>query len=1002
MTLVMPNSEKPFLHVPFSARRMSRRRCFHHGTTRTSHDCSLRLDSFREPPDRTVVTVTSEVGEAEELPTHQVPDVEAGVTQSGETGPGSSMASSLRGQHHEICESNDHCQNSRASAVTESCDTIGKVQRRDVCSASRSVRGSKTGDEKKREKPKPGRVCDDCRAGIIRNSLAANRTKRWNSLASQQPGARNERSSRSTARLAQTSLNNQTATRKASTLSSEDQRRCSASKPQNIANGGKCRTEKQRQQGNNEIHDTASPTSLNNAAVSGHVTRRSHSAKTESNVTTVPRRRCQSSDERRQRQANMHVRDQQVTQAGPFHRKCCCDTRNSLGQGHPVTSQGQTRSSSDRNAIPEMACKPWARTLRDYGGSEKSPSPVRSRRTTPESVSSSGIMSGTAKTGAEVTVEKELPANRRPESTSRVKRPIPSEIGVTKSDSTLVRTRMDKKTNTQRSTFIPPSSSLGTVTVRRPSNSVASHREQQRIFAANRQQVDNTANNSKVCTSANARGTPNRCKTVSPASRIDSKPLYSSQVTHSHNSVTTVNRRDLCNVRDLKNSPSREPAATSLEPEVFRRTQTRRRSRLAAGDDVTHVMTSPLVAKKPTDKRLPNKPNSDSTGGNLSAVKKSAEKERRRSIKVDDVKATCHGRDPELDLDQLDVILPSSDSDKRRLELTTNKKLSLSACQTEHANINVANFSNDVILQRFSDDNSSAAAEQCLISDVASIQGSCFVVEPDNVPTSVHEITASYWSEKLVNVQDVHEINHFVDSANGSRDVFPSRRLDINGDAKFDGVQDGETDGGSIKNTRSPFDELQIKHDFEFMDEILSCTTSELSRFIRSANYRFSDEPCTRSYSTRFDADTGQVNGWDLLSTDDQLAQSSTLQETCSGLDTSEDHFGKGRKSETSSVSTTDIRVRHARLVYNVHSVMSAPVTEVAQSLNHNPCLSALRLSDYVAENCHKVDAVSAEEHQHHLHHQQPIGSERRQENGVQDCSPCSDDLVLASSDMSE
>ena len=228
-----------------------------------------------------------------------------------------------------------------------------------------------------------------------------------------------------------------------------------------------------------DCHDrvSRSPTSLRNGAAaadsaasgrydvtSGHVTRRSQSAKTAASATRATGRRCKSSDDRRRQKCSPSADPPE-----PFHRRCCCPTRNAQGhgQGHQVTSEGQAGSSSrssDRRP-PDAVCRPWARTLRDYG--DKSPSPVRSRRSTPESANCRRTATRSTKTGSEVISDVGC---HRPVPSWRTNRPIPADLGTTKSDSTLVRQRVEMKIGSSGSAMIPPSSSLGAVTQRRTSN----------------------------------------------------------------------------------------------------------------------------------------------------------------------------------------------------------------------------------------------------------------------------------------------------------------------------------------------------------------------------------------------------------------------------------------------------------------------------------------------------------------------------------------------------
>ena len=427
-----------------------------------------------KPPYGDDVMITSH-GDAEELQAHRVPgnppDLDPDVTQSG--GPGDDPVTSCGGRNRQT--SLDFCDGveNRRPAVLNEID--GKPR----CEAVKPTRG--TTSVGGRDGAKSGRVCDDCRAGILRRTATTSgeRTQRWNSPASQQPTARQQRTTRSAGRQSQGSVGDRT-------RSNFEDRRSGGSETQNGASSNRQRRKQPRRRDN---RPDSSPTAAENCATepaaaasgrrddvtSGHVTRRSLSAKTASTATAVPGRRCQSSDDRRQRK-NLSVADHDLTQA-PFRRKCCCATKNSQGQsqGQQVSSGGQTGSSSrlsERRALPDVVSKPWAKTLRDYGGGDKSPSPVRSRRSTPESVNCTRSSTRPTRTGSEVSGGQDLPANRRPAPPSQTKRPTRADLGKTKSDSTLIQRRLDNKISSAGALSIPPSSSLGAVTPRRAMNGV--------------------------------------------------------------------------------------------------------------------------------------------------------------------------------------------------------------------------------------------------------------------------------------------------------------------------------------------------------------------------------------------------------------------------------------------------------------------------------------------------------------------------------------------------
>ena len=949
------------------------------------------------------VTITSHQDD-EEFQTRQVPgspDPDTGVMQSGRAELDSMTYS--RGPSDEKSDSGDGVEECRPAESTVSSDADQKLRCKSVSSDRKLRRSTRMVDGERRSKST--RVCDDCRAGLTKTSVTSReKTQRWNSPASQQSTARNQRITKSAARPSQTSGSDQTTRRNRSDVSKEDHRRCAVAGSQSTTVSQ--RPVKHRQTTSCDSHPTCSPASTKNRAAdsaatsgrrdvtSGHVTRRSLSAKASSTVTEVPGRRCQSTDDRRQRQKNQSVRDQELTQA-PFHRKCCCATRNSQGQGHQVTSEGHTGSCSrpsERRALPDAVSKPWARTLRDYGSSEKSPSPVRSRRSTPESANCSRTSTRTTKTGCEVTGKQDLPANRRTVPSSRTKRPTATDLGTTKSDSTLVQRRPDRKIGSTGSVTIPPSTSLGAVTPRRVHNATASRnvtRQRTTTTTATtttttttpiKQQTNKTANANRVSTPSRVPGTPNRRKTT----QKESKPLASSTLS------TIVSTVDICDLCDLGNSPSRAPVATALQPEVFQRTRTRRRSRLAGNDDVSNASTTPAEQRS----RVSTVSDVSDNIGSLSVVNHRVKEV--NSSCLTSVTLTTHG-DLELDFEpcnighyQCNIGHSACDDAEQKLALTASNITNSSSCAQqpeETLNTNITNCTSDGLLRQIS--GAIIEEEKCLLFSAESFQHPHFSCSPVAVTSSTQENGSTTSAKESLsktgeNAEAEKSSNQLQETIEIICNTPVTHGRKRNSKEKLYSGHDKETERG-IKKILSPFDELEIERDFEFMDEILSCTTAELYRFIKPPDQHFSDEPNTQSIDTLFDQ-------LDVCATD-YISQ-----------------FGKGDRLRSESVaysfcptSTAEVgptKSRIAGLLYTVDSVVSDPVIEVAKSLSQEKCLSSPRLSDYVAENRHKVDEVSAEHHHHHHHHHHLAGPGRCQEDLV-DCSPCSDEIVLGSSDTS-
>ena len=886
---------------------------------------------------------------------------------------------SSRGKNHQTSNLCDRLQDRGPSGFAKTGEVIQKQhQHRAVSADIKPCRKTRTADGE--ERSKSSRVCDDCRVGLSRTSaLSRDKIQRRNSPASQQSPASYQRTAKSTVRSSQTSVTDETAQRNRSNISKEDRKRSSVSSSQNAANYSNQRTVKAQQPICHGDRAASSPTSTKNRTAdsatsgrrdvtSGHVTRRSLSAKTASSEKQVPGRRCQSSDDRRQRQKNLSARDHELTQA-PFHRKCCCATKNSQSQGHQMTSEGQPGSfsrSSERRALPDTISKPWARTLRDYGGSDKSPSPVRSRRSTPESTNCPRTSTTSSRTGCEVVSKQDFPANRRAVPlSSRSKRPTPADIGTTKSDSTLVQSRPDRK-------LIPASSSLGAVTARRAQSSAASRsisrqtpRERRTTTTppAGKQQVDRTARDHRVSASNHVPCTPSRRKSTVSAAPKEPKTPALSTVSRSHSIVKTAD------IGDLENSPSRAPTSTSLQPDISQRMRTRRRTRLAGNNDVS----SSTFEMKPAEQR--------------SHISKSAMKEE------DTKTATVNSsrlKDRDFELEQRNVDHSTRDDTEKNLTIAANNiKIKTSSSHLEQQqleetlNKTVTNFTVDDHLQRLSVTSVQVGEGKCLPSDTASFQHPHSSFSSITATSSIQENSSTSGRENVAEtgeiIQEQKSENHSQNTSNTNGNIF--ERCEKNSKAQLYSGHDKETE--KYKKRWSPLGDLEIERDFEFMDEILSCTTAELYCFIKPPNYHFSDGTRTHSRSMPIDTLFGQKN----VPPTDSFGEGDSLKSdvaVCSFCPASAEG---GRP--TRSIA--------AGLLYTVNSVVCAPVIEVARSMSQEHCLSSPQSSDYVAENHHKVEEVSAEQ-QHHHHHL--TGPGRRQEDLI-DCSPCSDEIVLGSSDTS-
>jgi len=850
------------------------------------------------------------------------------VTSSGE-GPGR--------QTSDICDRVEDCQPSD-TAASRAVDTS-----RDVCNDVRpSRRANAAGD-----RSTPDRICDDCRTGSRR------RTNETRSQSSQQSRNSMQRATKSTGRPLHASTND----RPWKCILREDDGRRRVSKSEDKTEDNRCRTTVSDQQSkcdHNRATHSLTNRECNSAAsdrrdtTSGHVTRRSHSAKMASNATQLPGRRCLSSDDRRQRRRNQP--DRELTPA-PFHRKCCCATRTPRGQGHHVTSEGQSGSSArptERRPLPGVASKPWARTLRDYGVGEKSPSPVRSRRSTPESANN-WSSPRTTKSGSEV---QQLPANRPSVTSSRVKRPTPADCGKTKSDTILVQWRSDKKnTSSAGPGTIPPSTSVRTVTPRPVSTPVAGRdvtkhapRGQRTVATTPTRQTDHASVNSGIDSSGRVRGTSN-CRRITTATT--SQKDQKSTTVLSHN--CKVKTADLC----LDNSPSRAPEATSLRPELFQKSGARRRLRLVGNSDV--ISTSSSLTKRPPGKRSHTP--SSSVGGNSSAVDQCAKGAARITETnfghVTLMTSSTADHDRDLDFDQCEVGQLAYDGENNNSSPTINNILRLSSCSQRQrletsVDINITNDTSDGLLQQSSISKTDDREIVCILSDLAGLKHSRSIDGASGVQENDVLDERETAAETESNIDKERFLNHFQTSTVANSNTSTKERQGSN-DLGSTSEPDWETDRGS-KKSLSLFDELEIERDFQFMDEILTCTTPEVCRFIKSPDR---DESSTRSSSR---------------------SETAVSSSSC-------------------PISSTEERATRSiadGLLYTVLSVMSSPVIEVAKSLNQDHCLSSPQLTDYVAENCHKV----GERHHHHYH---VAGC---QEDLV-DCSPCSDEIVLSSSDTS-
>ena len=991
----------------------------------TDHDCSSPVvDSISSEFVDTDVTIPLR-RDSEELRTRLVPEIPGpdvdGMTQAEEDG---FECETLRtGNNH---QTSDFCDRPEVCGSYVVAGSIGKDRRLQCKTVPAGVQSAVRTRTVEGE-PRASRVCDDCKAGSTRwnTRIDKDSTGRWNSPASssQQSNTRNRRTTKSGVRPSQSSIADQT-------LNSSNPIH-TVSKSRNVTNANHQRTAKDKQPRCRDNSAACSPTSAkNNTAAnsatsgrrdvtSGQVTRRSRSAKTATSVTQVPGRRCQSSDDRRQRQKNSSVRDQELT---PFHRKCSCAARNAQGQ---MTSEGQTGSSSrtpEHRALPNVVSKPWARTLRDYGDSEKSPSPVRSRRSTPDSSNCRRTSTATARTGSDVVSGQDLPANRRQVPSTRTSRPSTADLGTTKSDSTLVQQRRpDRRIGSAGSAAIPASSSLGAMPARRVLNTASrnieteTRRERKTAItvAQTRQLGDKTTNDNRFRTSARV---PDR-KTTAVSAQKESKRLPLTAVSSHHNAVKTVDLRDLS---DLENLPSKAPTATSVQPEVFQRSRVRRQQRLAGNDDVSSVTS--LVTKKPARQRSHVSDSDDIRDSvrNLSATSRRAKIEDNRPAEAksgnkQSVTSPATHRDIGLDRHNAGQSLSTYDG-AVELTLITNDTKTLSPCchpQPPEETASINDTSCELSKLTDTDIRDIKSHSSC---DAGNLQHSNASINCISVTLSVQENNDLRGIENPVETarsdQEEKSSNHFPNTIKADCEVSVTQRHERNNEDEVRNCCEQRRDTRRRdKVGLSYFHELETERDFEFMDEILSCTSSELYRFVTSPDHYFSEEPNTRSISTPVDNLLGQVTvcGPESTSSENPLAQHDHVQQIHRDSGRYIDSFAKNQTSETVGCSSCPISATEvpatmstvAGLLYTVNSVTTVPVIEVAKNLNQHQRLSSPRLSHYVAETRHKVDEVSAEEYPHlHYRHRHVAGSEKRHEDVV-DFSPSSDEVVLGSPDTS-
>ena len=365
-----------------------------------------------------------------------------------------------------------------------------------------------------------------------------------------------------------------------------------------------------------------------------------------------------------------------------------------------------------------------------------------------------------------------------------------------------------------------------------------------------------------------------------------------------------------------------------------------------------------------------------------------------------DMKSNCSHvtsttADRDADLGQCDRTQPLCETKDKKLP-SDNGLTTPSCCQQQRSEkseiTNITDDTSDGPLQKSPVSIADIADTReaiSLQSNVARFEHSRFVNGTFSLPEdSVSTVSGEILADRQEITQEEKSTNHI---NNSNDNISITRALLRSSEVGTYGGQDMVT-GKVSKKTLSPFDELAIERDFECMDEILSCMTPEPNRFFRSSECHYSDGPDIRSSSTP----AGTLVGKSLEPNGD--AQQWYCPSETNGDSSVEVHCPKFCPYSFAA-EVRPVRDAATELLYNVHSVMSAPVIEVASSLRQEYCLSSPQSTDYVAENCHKVNEVSAEHHRHRHHHL--AGPGRCEEDPVVDCSPCSDDVVVGSSDTS-
>jgi len=708
-------------------------------------------------------------------------------------------------------------------------------------------------------------------------------------------------------------------------------------------------------------------------------------------------------------------------------RSCGC-SRRSQGRGQGQ-SEGQTCSASKpsegRGAVLAgvVVRKPWARTLRDYGSSDKSPSPVSSRRSTPDSYSTAGNCSRSStasrsKTGSDVIGggRQDLPAKRRP-GPPRTKRPTPAaDLGKTKSDSTLARRQLNRKITCSSavngaSSIPSASSSLGAVTSRRVLvNSAVAGRSNGQTSTGRRTATTNATSTkqpdescSKATTGADSKISciSNRQKiavAASSSAKTESKTLESasSVVCSSHNAVKTV--VDIYKFNDLGKVPSRAPAATSVQPEVFHQARAGRQPRLAGNDDVNDVTL--LAEKKLVRQRsLASGVGSAGIGIGASSVinkfvmEKDVETAKGKSNHVTSVTSSKVRRD--FDLDRRDL---ACDIDGKKKLATSNAGTSLLCSQQqqpkETLNTCITKVSSEGL---FPQTNLDDVQDRNSSSDLKVFQHSQSKLNSVTVAHSAQSKNTrsnTYGKEHLVktkeNIQNENSSSNCLKNTDTDSAISATERRQKNRKVKGGGRQDKQI-GKDNKRSMPPFDKVDIERDFEFMDEILSSTTAELYHFIRPPDCHISDGSSTRFPTIPIDTLLAQLNDCTTDSNSDSFGKTDCM--------TSKNvvYFS----CPTSAAKVRPVRSRVAGLLFTTDSVVPASVIEVAKHLKQDQRLSSPKLSDYVAENRHRVEEVSTEQHQPQQHLADP--SRRREDLALNYSSPSSDEIVpeASSSDTS-